>query len=121
MLDLIIRARRRTSGFTGTTAGGICSAQHGVDHGRRAPDARLHGNGVERTIPTAGATLHAGIAILDLDVPGIHLKHGVRADLHAHPAARAFLLIQFQGYDIFEISRMIHLKPPKQSNVRQSR
>jgi hypothetical protein len=87
--------------------------QHGADHGRRATDAGLDGDGAERTIPAACAALHAGIAIADFDMPGVHLKHRVRADLQAHSATGAFGFIKFQGNHIFEIRRMIHIQTPK--------
>jgi hypothetical protein len=93
--DLILCTGRRAAGFSGTATSGIRSTKHGVDHGRRTTNARLHGNGVERTIPAAGAALHARIAILDLYVPGIHFEHLVRTDIKAHSTARAFLFIQF--------------------------
>jgi hypothetical protein len=102
-------AGSRASGFSDATTSGIRSTQHGVDNGRRTPDTRLDGNGVERTVPAAGAALHAGVAILDLDMPGIHFKHLVRADIEAHSAAGAFVLIEFQCDHILQISQMIHL------------
>jgi hypothetical protein len=92
---------RRASGVVYAAARGIRPAQHGVDYGRRAADASLHGNRVERTIPAAGAALHARVSIPDLDVSGIHFEHPVGTDLQAHPAAGAFFLIKFQRNDIF--------------------
>jgi hypothetical protein len=104
----------RTSGINWTATRLIRPPQHGADHGRRTTDAGLYGDGAGRTIPAARAALHARIAIPDFNMSGVHLKHRVRTNLKAHPAAGAFGFIELQGNDIFEVGQSIHLYPPKQ-------
>jgi hypothetical protein len=116
----LLRGGGRASAVARAAARLIRPAQHRVDHGRRATDAGLDGNGSERAIPAAGTALHARIAIPDFDMPAVHLKHRVRTYLHTRSASGALGFIEFQGNDIFEVGQSIHLHPPKQSRAKQS-
>ena len=102
-------AEFRAIGFYCATALTIRSTQHGIDHGRSAADAGLNGNSIERTFPAAGTAFHAGIAILDDDVAFVHHKHFAGTYFQAHPAARAFLFVEFQRNDISEINQFSHI------------
>jgi hypothetical protein len=86
--------------ITETATGTAIPAQHGIDDRRGATDTGLDGDGIEGTIPAAGAAFHAGIAVLNRDVGSVHFEHSVRADFEAHSTAGTFFFIEFQGHDI---------------------
>jgi hypothetical protein len=70
----------------------------------------LHGNGLKRAIPAAGAAFHTGIPIPDGNMLAVHFEHAMGANLQAHSATGAFFFIKFQGYDIFKVNQTTHPK-----------
>ncbi len=82
--------------------------EHAIDDRSGASNTRFNPNGSCRTVFTAGAALHTCITINDFHVFPIHSKYIVGTDIQAHTAAGAFLCVQLQGYDIFQINHASH-------------
>jgi hypothetical protein len=63
----------------------------------------LYGNGAGRAIAAACSAFHACIAIPDDDMSAVHFKHFMGTDFQTHSAARAFIGIELQSYNIFKV------------------
>lgn len=84
------------------------SPQHAVDDSSGAADTGLDLESSRGTVFTAGAAFHAGIAGINPHLFSVHRKYMMRADIHAHTTAGAFLFIQFNCCDIFQINQVSH-------------
>jgi hypothetical protein len=98
--------------FNRAAAGSILSSQNGVDHGGGASHAGLHRDCVDRTIQGAGPALHAGVPVPDLDLSVGPDQDRMGADEEALSTTDAFLLVELQRDDIFEIDHPAHKRPP---------
>ena len=96
------------TGLRSAAAFPAVSSQHTVDDGSGAADARLNADCARRTISAARAAFHAGVAIIDLQTLAVHFEYPMRANIQAHAAAGAFLRIQRQGGNIFQINHTSH-------------
>ena len=88
---------------------GFLSAEHLVDKGRGAADARFDGHRPSRAVALAGAALDAGVAPGDPDLPVEALKHLAGAHGKADAAAIAQLRYVGQRDNVFEIDHGSHL------------
>jgi hypothetical protein len=84
------------------------SPQGAVDHRSSAAYAGLNRDRLHRAIDGTGATLHAGIAVVQLHLPVAEAENRMRTDEGAHAAAYTFLRVQIEGDHIFEIDESTH-------------
>jgi hypothetical protein len=91
-----------------TAAFSAVATKHRVYQRVGTTDTGLNGNSVGRTIQTASAAFHTGIAILYNYFFTIHTEHFMRANIEAHSAAGAFVLVQLQRDNVLQINRIFH-------------
>jgi len=74
-------------------ASGITFSQQRIYYRRGAAHPGFHVKRLCWTIFAAGATFHAGVALLDKGALSVHLENLMRAHFQAHAASRAFVFI----------------------------
>ena len=80
------------------------------NHTRGTTNPGINCNGLDRTVEGTGSALHAGITVIEHDLFPVWYKHLMRTDFNAPAAADAAWCIQFQSYNAFEITKVIHIK-----------
>jgi len=85
----------------------------GKQDGPGAADASPDGDCCEGAIFGAGAALHAGIEVMQASFSIFKVKNGVRTNLKAHPAARAFLGVIAECHYVLKIAMFSHAASPK--------
>ena len=84
------------------------SPQHAVDDSSSAADTGLDLESFRGTVFTAGAAFHAGIAGINPHLFSVYCKYMMRAYIQTHTAAGAFLFIQLNCRNIFQINQASH-------------
>jgi hypothetical protein len=80
--------------------------------GCSTPHAGLNGYGIKWAVSSAGTAFHAGILIFNVGFFLADQPYFMRTDNRAHPAARAFILIQLEGNYITYIAILhFHILP----------
>lgn len=84
------------------------SPQHAVDNSGSAADTGLDLESSRGTVCTAGAAFHASIAGINPNLFSVHCKYMMRADIETHTTTGAFLFIQSNCRNIFQINQASH-------------
>ena len=101
LCSLCIPTRRLNS-----TARGFLPSEHGVNHGSCAAHSRFYAECVNRAVSRTGATLHAGIAVRNVNLSIRQTQDRVGTDEKTGTTTHAFLSIKSQCNNILEIHKL---------------
>jgi hypothetical protein len=95
-------------GIKDATAGRIPPAQSRIDHRGSTPHTCLHANRLDRAVGRAGSAFHACVTGGNPDLTVVLAQYRMGADQEAHAAADAFLLVERERHNVFEINERTH-------------
>ena len=89
-----------STGRLDATAGRFLSSKHGIDDGSCATHSRLYGECFHRAVSRTGATLHAGIAVCNVNLSIGQTQDCMGTDEKTGATTHAFLSIKSQRNNI---------------------
>ena len=78
------------------------------NHSCGAANAGLHRNSIGSTIVFTGAALHTRVKIYNHGFSVLNNENSVRTNLRTQAAACAFVSVQLQGHNVFEVLQFCH-------------